>query len=47
MEAKRSLKDEVADKAAAMAEALIVKNLTPADQVKIVEDYLAKVGAVQ
>lgn len=47
MEAKRSLKDEVADKAAAMAEALIVKNLTPDDQVKIVEDYLAKVGAVQ
>jgi F-type H+-transporting ATPase subunit b len=47
MEAKRSLKDEVADKAAAMAEALIVKNLTPTDQVKIVEDYLAKVGAVQ
>lgn len=47
MEAKRSLKDDVADKAAAMAEALIVKNLTPADQVKIVEDYLAKVGAVQ
>ena len=47
MEAKRTLKNEVADQAAAMAEALIVKNLTPVDQVKIVEDYLAKVGAVQ
>jgi F-type H+-transporting ATPase subunit b len=47
MEAKRTLKNEVADKAAAMAEALIVKNLTAMDQVKIVEDYLAKVGAVQ
>jgi F-type H+-transporting ATPase subunit b len=47
MEAKRSLKNDVAEKAAVMAEALIVKNLTAADQVKIVEDYLAKVGAVQ
>ncbi|WP_452095705.1 F0F1 ATP synthase subunit B family protein [Desulfoprunum sp.] len=47
MDARRYLKDEVADKAAAMAESLIMKNLTPADQVKIVEDYLAKVGAVQ
>ncbi|MDP3479666.1 MAG: ATP synthase F0 subunit B [Desulfoprunum sp.] len=46
MEAKRSLKNDVADKAAVMAETLIVKNLTAADQVKIVEDYLAKVGAV-
>jgi F-type H+-transporting ATPase subunit b len=47
MEARRYLKNEVADKAAAMAETLIVKNLTAVDQVKIVEDYLAKVGAVQ
>ena len=47
MEARRSLKNDVADQAAAMAETLIVKNLTAADQVKIVEDYLAKVGAVQ
>ena len=30
-----------------MAEELIVKNLTDDDQVKIIEDYLAKVGAVQ
>ncbi|WP_136807993.1 ATP synthase F0 subunit B [Desulfosediminicola flagellatus] len=47
MEAKRYLKNDVADQAAVMAEELIVKNLTDADQVKIVEDYLAKVGAVQ
>ncbi len=47
MEAKRTLKNDVADQAAVMAEALIVKNLTADDQVKIVEDYLAKVGAVQ
>jgi F-type H+-transporting ATPase subunit b len=30
-----------------MAEELIVKNLTPEDQVKIIENYLDKVGAVQ
>jgi len=47
MEARRTLKDDVADQAAVMAEALIVKNLTPGDQVKIIEDYLDKVGAVQ
>jgi F-type H+-transporting ATPase subunit b len=47
MEAKRTLKNDIADQAAAMAEELIKKNLTAADQVKIVEDYLVKVGAVQ
>jgi F-type H+-transporting ATPase subunit b len=46
-EARRSLKDDVADQAALMAEELIVKNLTDNDQVKIIDDYLAKVGAVQ
>lgn len=46
-EARRQLKDEVAEQAAVMAEELIVKNLTDDDQVKIIEDYLAKVGAVQ
>ncbi len=46
-EAKRVLKNDVADQAAAMAEELIIKNLTPQDQVKIIEDYLDKVGAVQ
>lgn len=47
MEARRMLKNEIADQAAVMAEELIIKNLTAADQVKIVEDYLVKVGAVQ
>ena len=47
MEANRTLKNDIADQAAAMAEELIKKNLTAADQVKIVEDYLGKVGAVQ
>lgn len=46
-EARRTLKNEVADQAAIMAEQLIVKNLTADDQVKIIENYLAKVGAVQ
>ncbi|MBW2660073.1 MAG: ATP synthase F0 subunit B [Deltaproteobacteria bacterium] len=46
-EARRSLKDEVAEQAAVMAEELIVKNLTDDDQVKIIDDYLVKVGAVQ
>lgn len=45
--AKRSLKVEVTEQAAVMAEELIVKNLTSDDQVKIIEDYLDKVGAVQ
>jgi F-type H+-transporting ATPase subunit b len=30
-----------------MAEELIIKNLTSDDQVKIIEEYLDKVGAVQ
>ncbi len=47
MEARRTLKDDAAEQAAVMAEELIKKNLTDDDQVKIVEDYLAKVGAVQ
>ena len=47
MEARRTLKNDVADQATVMAEELIVKNLTPEDQVKIIEDYLDKVGAVQ
>lgn len=45
--AKRDLKNSVTEQAAIMAEELIVKNLTADDQVKIVEDYLDKVGAVQ
>ncbi|MCL7486843.1 MAG: ATP synthase F0 subunit B [Desulfobulbaceae bacterium] len=47
VEAKRKLRDEIADQAALLAEELIVKNLTPADQVKITEQYLDRVGAVQ
>ncbi len=45
--AKRSLKVSVTEQAAIMAEELIIKNLTADDQVKIIEDYLDKVGAVQ
>jgi len=45
--AKRDLKVSVTEQAAVMAEELIVKNLTADDQVKIIEDYLDKVGAVQ
>ncbi len=47
MEARRMLKNDVADQAAVMAEELIIKNLTSDDQVKIIEEYLDKVGAVQ
>ncbi len=47
MEARRTLKNDVADQAALMAEGLIIKNLTSDDQVKIIEEYLDKVGAVQ
>jgi F-type H+-transporting ATPase subunit b len=47
VDAKRRLRDEVAEQAAAMAEELIVKNLTPKDQVAITEQYLERVGAVQ
>ncbi|MFN2354868.1 MAG: F0F1 ATP synthase subunit B [Desulfopila sp.] len=47
MEARRKLKNDIADQATAMAEELIRKNLTSDDQVKIIEDYLDKVGAVQ
>ena len=46
-DAKRILREEVAEQAAAMAEELIVKNLTSADQVAITEQYLERVGAVQ
>ena len=46
-EARRTLKNEVAEQAAILAEELIVKNLTADDQVKIIDNYLDKVGAVQ
>jgi len=47
VEARRTLRDDIADQAAALAEELIVKNLTPEDQVKITEQYLDRIGAVQ
>ena len=47
MVARRTLKNDIAEQATAMAEELISKNLTADDQVKIIEDYLDKVGAVQ
>ncbi|SDO45829.1 ATP synthase F0 subunit B [Desulforhopalus singaporensis] len=46
-EARKMLKNEVAEQAAVMAQELIVNNLTDDDQVKIIENYLEKVGAVQ
>ncbi|PIE59629.1 MAG: hypothetical protein CSA32_02910 [Desulfobulbus propionicus] len=44
---KRSLREEVADQAAMMAEEIIVNNLTDKDQVTITEQFLERVGAVQ
>jgi F-type H+-transporting ATPase subunit b len=41
------LREEVANQAVLMAEELIRKNLQKDDQVKLVEDYLEKVGTVQ
>ncbi len=46
-EAKRRLREDLADQAVAVAEELISKSLQEADQVKLVEDYLEKVGALQ
>jgi len=46
VEAKKVLQNEVAEQAALLAEELIIKNLTPADQVAITEQYLDRVGAV-
>jgi len=47
LDAKRLLRDEMADKAAAMAEEIIKTSLTPDDQLRIVDQYLSKVEAVQ
>ena len=46
-QAKLQLREEVANQAVMMAEELIRKNLEETDQVKLIEDYLAKVGTVQ
>ncbi len=40
--AQHQLQNEVAEQAAAMAEQLLIKNLTPADQVAIIEQYLER-----
>jgi F-type H+-transporting ATPase subunit b len=45
--AKLRLREEVANQAVVMAEELIRKNLQEADQEKLIENYLAKVGTVQ
>ena len=44
---RRQLREEVANQAVMMAEELIKKNLRQDDQVKLIEDYLEKVGTVQ
>ncbi len=44
---RREMKNDMADQATALAEEIIVKNLKPKDQNKIIEDYLNKVGAIQ
>lgn len=46
-EAKLTLRSEIAEQAVQMAEDLIKQNLKDADQTKMVEDYLEKVGAIQ
>ena len=46
-EAKLKLREDVANQAVVLAEELIRKNLQGPDQVKLIEDYLAKVGTVQ
>jgi len=45
--AKKKLREEIAEQAAAMAEELVVKNFKADDQVRLVEGYLEKVGGVQ
>ena len=47
LDAKRLLRDEMADRATAMAEEIIKNSLTPDDQLRIVDQYLSKVEAVQ
>jgi F-type H+-transporting ATPase subunit b len=47
LDAKRLLRDEMADRAAAMAEEIIKNSLTSDDQLRIVDQYLSKVEAVQ
>lgn len=44
-QARKALQDEIAEQATQMAEAMIRKNFTEADQSKLVNEYLEKVGA--
>lgn len=46
-EARKRLRSEIAEQSVKMAEEIIKKNLKDADQNKMVEDYLEKVGAIQ
>ncbi len=46
-EARLTLREEVANQAVLMAEELIKKSLREEDQVKLIEDYLEKVGTIQ
>ena len=46
-EARLRLRSEIAEQAVQMAEELIQQNLKDADQTKMVENYLEKVGALQ
>jgi F-type H+-transporting ATPase subunit b len=46
-DANRRLKAEITEQAALMAEEIIKKNLQDADQDKLVEDYLTKVGGLK
>ncbi len=46
-DAKRRLKAEITDQATLIAEEIIKKNLQDADQEKLVEDYLTKVGGLK
>ncbi|MCA1766103.1 MAG: ATP synthase F0 subunit B [Desulfobulbaceae bacterium] len=46
-EAKLRLRAEIAEQAVQMAENLLKQNLKEADQTRMVEDYLEKVGALQ
>ncbi len=46
-EAQRLLREEIADQAVIMAEELIKKNMREDDQVKLINDYLEKVGKIQ
>jgi len=46
-QARLQLRGEVAEQAVKLAEELIKKNLQDADQKRMVEDYLDKVGAIQ